>query len=85
MGMADRLTIRQREILTYMAAGWQRKNVASALGLSPSTIRNHVTALLARYGAVNSIQAVAKALMDGDIEPAEVLRLWLRRGGASGR
>jgi RNA polymerase sigma factor (sigma-70 family) len=37
-----RLTPRQREILTLLARGFYYKEIASALGISPATVRAHL-------------------------------------------
>jgi DNA-binding NarL/FixJ family response regulator len=40
------LTAREREVLQWVAAGHQNKEIAQALGLSLATVRNHVHNIL---------------------------------------
>ena len=44
----DDLTSRQREILGLVATGASVRDIANRLGLSPSTIRNHLHQIRAR-------------------------------------
>jgi DNA-binding CsgD family transcriptional regulator len=57
-----RLTPRQLECLTRIAAGETSAEIAAALGLSKRTIDHYVTHACARLGVRNRAQAVAKAI-----------------------
>jgi DNA-binding NarL/FixJ family response regulator len=57
---ASRLTPRQRETLTLLAAGFSTSQMAEAMGLSNETVRNHVKRLLRRLDARSRVEAVAK-------------------------
>jgi DNA-binding NarL/FixJ family response regulator len=46
-----RLTEREREVLELVARGYQNARVAHHLGLSEKTVRNHVSAILAKLPA----------------------------------
>jgi len=59
---ATDLTTRQREILQSMVRGLYDKDIASQLGISVHTVREHVDALFAKLGAANRAEAVAIAL-----------------------
>ena len=37
-----RLTARGRDVLSYLALGWETKYIAEELGVSPYTARNHI-------------------------------------------
>jgi DNA-binding NarL/FixJ family response regulator len=64
---AARLTPRQEDVLVGIARGLPNKEIASELGMSPATVRIHVTAILKTLGVENRTQAAispaAKALV----------------------
>ncbi len=62
---ADRLTRRAQEVLRLLAAGRSTKEIAHALFVSPSTVRNHVHNILAKLDAHSRLQAVTTALRFG--------------------
>lgn len=55
------LTSREREVLALMASGHNSPRIAQRLGLSPKTVRNHVSAILAKLGAADRAEAVIRA------------------------
>lgn len=58
----DRLTRRQAEIVVLRCRqGMTNAQVAAALGLSPQTVKNHVTAVLRKLGAVGVDQVCYRA------------------------
>jgi PAS domain S-box-containing protein len=57
---ASRLTARQRQTLTLLAAGCSTPQMAELMGLSEETVRNHVKRLLRTLGARSRVEAVAK-------------------------
>lgn len=62
--MATDLSPRQREILALVAAGRTSKEIASALGISESTVNWHLANVFARLGASSRAEAVALAMRD---------------------
>lgn len=64
-GEDRRLTERERVLLGLMREGLTNPEIAAALGLSPGTVRNQVSALLARLNARNRTDAVRIAQNDG--------------------
>jgi DNA-binding NarL/FixJ family response regulator len=52
------LTERQGEILGLLLRGLPNKRIASALSLSESTVKEHVTGILERLGARNRIEVI---------------------------
>ncbi|MFZ6747907.1 response regulator [Undibacterium sp. Ren11W] len=58
----DRLTKRETEILALMAAGLSNAEIASALGPSEGTIKNHVSSILAKLGVRDRMRAVLRGL-----------------------
>lgn len=67
------LSPRQREILALVAAGRTSKEIASALGISESTVNWHLTNVFERLGASSRAEAVALAMREeadrGDLPP----------------
>jgi len=55
------LTSRQEEILTLLAEGMPNKQIASTLGVTEGTIKQHLKELFKRLGARNRTQAVKEA------------------------
>jgi DNA-binding NarL/FixJ family response regulator len=61
----DRLTAREREILTLLAEGLSNRAAGERLGIAERTVKFHVGEILARLGATNRAQAVAIAKARG--------------------
>lgn len=53
------LTPREREILSLLAEGTGRREVAERLYLSPNTVRTHVQNLMVKLGVRSTLEAVA--------------------------
>lgn len=54
---AARLTPRQEDVLFHLARGLANKAIATELGMSPSTVRVHVSAIFRALGVDNRTQA----------------------------
>jgi DNA-binding NarL/FixJ family response regulator len=63
--LAGRLSPRELEVLSALARGLSTEAVASELGLSPHTVRNHVRAICSKLGAISRSEAVAVATRAG--------------------
>lgn len=61
------LTRRQRQVLGLLAEGLRVKEIAPRLGLSDTTVRNHIRAILRRLDCHSQLEAVAKARRQGII------------------
>ncbi len=61
------LTHRETEVLNYMAEGYLNKQIATTLGISEQTIKNHVTSILRKLDANVRTEAVITALRKGFI------------------
>ncbi|MFF9691469.1 response regulator [Streptomyces sp. NPDC014623] len=55
------LTEREREILTVIGQGWTNTEIATRLHLAESTVKTHVTRVLAKTGSRDRVQAVILA------------------------
>jgi len=55
------LTDREREILTFLADGESNPAIAARLYLSPKTVRNHVSSILAKLQVADRRQAMLRA------------------------
>ena len=59
------LTVRERDALTWVAAGKSDWEIAAILGLSQTTVRFHVDNARKKLGAVNRAQVVALLISSG--------------------
>ncbi|MEV0182855.1 response regulator transcription factor [Streptomyces sp. NPDC050625] len=64
------LTARERDILVAVAAGWSNAEIAHWLSIAPTTVKTHVSHVLAKIGARARVQAVTFAYESGLIRPA---------------
>jgi len=58
------LTRRQLEVLLLLAEGKRSGEIADELSISVHTVRTHIQGVLRTLGAVNSLEAVSRALHD---------------------
>lgn len=59
--VTDTLTPRERDVLALLAAGCDSKTIATHLGLSVHTARDHVQSVLEKMDSHSRIEAVVKA------------------------
>lgn len=59
----ERLTEREREILTLLGEGFTSKEIAQRLNISPRTVDNHRTNILQKTRASNSMELVRVAMV----------------------
>lgn len=64
----ERPTARELEILRLMVAGWNNKHIARGLDLAEGTVKNHVSAILAKLGARDRTRAVLRAIEEGIVD-----------------
>lgn len=62
------LSRREREVLSWTAAGRRQAEIAATLGLSERTVENHLRGARRRLGVVTTAQAIRAAIRTGDIE-----------------
>jgi RNA polymerase sigma factor (sigma-70 family) len=63
------LSSRETEILQWIAAGKSQQDVADILGISQRTVEVHLSSGREKLGALNTPQAVARAVALGIIYP----------------
>jgi DNA-binding CsgD family transcriptional regulator len=68
-GERSLLTPRQLDVLELLTAGKSTVEIATKLGLRPTTVRNHVANLLAVLGVHSRLQAVVAARKAGLVDP----------------
>jgi DNA-binding NarL/FixJ family response regulator len=68
----DKLTLREREVLTLLARGLSTQEIAEALFISMSTVRNHVQNIFDKLGVHSRPEAIAYAYQNGLIDGNEM-------------
>ncbi|HET7375629.1 MAG TPA: response regulator transcription factor [Anaerolineae bacterium] len=64
----EQLTDREEDVLKLLAAGLPNKDIALKLSLSEGTVKNHISAILAKLHANDRTQAVLTALKRGLVD-----------------
>jgi DNA-binding CsgD family transcriptional regulator len=59
--LGGELTGREREILELIAQGLANTLISQRLGISPHTLRNHITSIFDKLGAATRAEAIVKA------------------------
>jgi DNA-binding CsgD family transcriptional regulator len=60
MGIMDKLTPREREVVSLLLQGRQQREIATALCITPRTVKAHVQAAREKAGARTSAELAAK-------------------------
>jgi len=61
----NRLTPRERDVLTELTRGGSNREIARALGMSEKTVKTHVSAIFAKLGVADRTQAALYAVRAG--------------------
>lgn len=64
-GINEPLSLRETEVLRLLAGGVSNREIASAVGLSEGTIKNHVSSILSKLGVRDRSRAVLRAIQQG--------------------
>lgn len=68
-GPLERLTEREREILTVIGQGWSNTEIAERLHVSPSTVKSHVGRIFHKIEVRDRVHAVIFAYNAGLVQP----------------
>lgn len=66
--IAEALSVREREVLHLICAGYSNKEIADLLSLAEGTVKNHVSNLLLKLDARDRTRAALKALQQGHLD-----------------
>jgi len=69
-----KLSERELDVLGLLADGKAKHEIAEALYISPSTVRNHVANILAKLHVDNRVQAGVRAVREISREEAAMIR-----------
>ena len=51
------ITVAEQRVLSLVSRAWTNKEIASALGISPATVKRHVEKILTKLGLRNRVEA----------------------------
>ena len=68
---SPQLSPRQRDVIELVAEGLTSMEIAERLDISPETVRTHLRNARLKFGASTKAQAVAIAMLRGEIQLSE--------------
>jgi DNA-binding NarL/FixJ family response regulator len=66
---------REREVLALVGAGVPNKQIAFRLGISPKTVKSHLSHIFRQIGVSDRLQAALWARRHGLVDEADVRRI----------
>jgi len=60
-----KITVREQEILHLIAQGYMNKQIAAELDIKEQVVKNYISRILKKLGAINRTEAVIKAVQYG--------------------
>jgi two-component system response regulator DevR len=66
--LVDRLTRREVQVLSFMAAGADNRRIAKELGIQYATVRSHVRNIVAKMEVHTRLEAVSRGIQLGLVE-----------------
>jgi DNA-binding NarL/FixJ family response regulator len=70
--LAEKLTEREQEILTYLARGYTNPEIAGTIHLSEGTVRNYISSIFVKLDVSDRTQAALLALRYGLVDITEL-------------
>jgi DNA-binding NarL/FixJ family response regulator len=67
--LADKLSSRERELLSLLAKGYSNAEIAARLFLSEGTVRNYLSTVFTKLGVSDRTQAAILAIKHGLVTP----------------
>jgi len=61
-GMKKNLTVREKEVIKYIAEGMSNGEISQKLGISDKTVKNHVSSILRKLGLMDRTQVAVFAI-----------------------
>ena len=62
------LTPREIQVLQLAAGGASNSDIAQALDIAKSTVKNHISSINKKYGTETRVQAIIYGLTTGDVD-----------------
>ena len=74
-GTPESISEREREVLALLGAGVANKQIAFRLGISPKTVKSHLSHIFRQIGVSDRLQAALWARRHGLVDDADVRRI----------
>jgi DNA-binding NarL/FixJ family response regulator len=74
-GTPETISDREREVLALVGAGVANKQIAFRLGISPKTVKSHLSHIFRQIGVSDRLQAALWARRHGLVDDADVRRI----------
>ena len=75
--LLDGLSPREQQVLIGIARGLSNRDLAQSLHLGETTVKTHVSSVLAKLGASSRVQAAVVAYESGLVQPGATTAPWL--------